>query len=168
MRKALTLIAGCLLLGAGSTPTAPFQMLGGTMTILVTPEQTNGASVTIQWDAPPGGGPPAHIHTREDETFVVVRGHFRFWHGKQVIDAEPGSVVYMPRNEAHQFRNVGNTNGTVVFTIMPAGLEQMFLTISSRNLTVPKDIPEIVQLGKQYGITNVAPLAPPISTSTSN
>ena len=78
MFRTLTLVAASLLLGAGSTPTAPFPMLGGTMTILVTPEQTNGASVTIQVDAPPGVGPPAHIHTREDETFVVTQGHFRF------------------------------------------------------------------------------------------
>jgi mannose-6-phosphate isomerase-like protein (cupin superfamily) len=140
-------------------------MLGGTMTILVTPEQTSGASVTIQVDAPPGVGPPAHIHTREDETFVVTQGHFRFWHGKQVVDAEPGTVVYMPRNQAHQFRNIGNTPGTVIATIVPAGLEQMFLTISQRNLTVPKDLPEIVRLGTQYGITYVAPLAPAAATT---
>lgn len=165
MHKAVTLVAGCLLLGAGGTPTTPFPLLGGMMTILVTPEQTNGASVTIQFDAPPGVGPPAHIHTREDETYVVVRGHFRFWRGKQVVDAEPGSVVFMPRNEPHQFRNVGNTTGTVIFTIMPAGLEQMFLTISNRHLAVPKDLPEIIRLGTDYGITNVTPLAPPISGS---
>ena len=165
MYRKLTLIAACLLLGAGSTPTEPFRMLGSTLTILVTPEQTSGASVTIQVDAPPGVGPPAHIHTREDETFVVTQGHFRFWHGKQVLDAEPGTVMYMPRNEAHQFRNIGNTPGTVIATIVPAGLEQMFLTISQRNLTVPKDLPEIVRLGNQYGITYVAPLATPAVTN---
>lgn len=161
MNKTLTLVAACLLLGGASTPTAPFPILGGTMTILVTPEQTNGASVTIQIDAPPGVGPPAHVHVREDEIFVVTRGHFRFWRGKQVIDAEPGMAVYMPRNEAHQFSNVGSETGTVIATIIPAGLEQMFLTISQRKLSPPQDLAEIVRLGTQYGITYVAPLAPP-------
>ena len=167
MVRGLTLFAACLLIGAGSTPTAPFPLLGGTMTILVTPEQTNGASVTIQTDFPPGAGPPAHIHTREDETYVVTQGHFRFWHGKQVVDAEPGSVVYMPRNEAHQFRNVGNTPATAIVTIAPAGLEKMFLTMSQRNLSVPKDVAEIVRLGTQYGITYVAPLDYKILPSSS-
>ena len=164
MHRIPTLVAACLLLGVGNAPTAPFQMMGFTLTILVTPQQTSGASVTMQLDTPPGVGVPAHIHTREDETFVVTQGHFRFWHGKQVIDAGPGTVVYMPRNEAHQFRNIGSTPGTVMLTIAPAGLEQMFPTISQRNLTVPKDLPEIVRLGTQYGITNVAPLAPPAAT----
>jgi mannose-6-phosphate isomerase-like protein (cupin superfamily) len=147
--------------GVGSdTMPASFQMLGTKMTIAVTAAQTNGTSVTIDDEIPPGGGPPAHIHTREDETFVITQGHFRFWYGTHVIDALPGTVVYLPRNEPHQFRNVGRTLGELVVTIVPAGLERMFLTISERGLTVPKDKAEIVRLGREYGITYVASLAP--------
>ncbi len=161
MLRILTLMGLSLTVGAGSAvKPVSFQVLGGTMTIVVASAQTNGASATIEVDVPPGGGPPAHIHTREDEIFVVTRGQFRFWHGTQVVDAQPGTVVYMPRNEPHQFRNVGTTTGSVVATIMPAGLEQMFLEMSRRGLSVPKDLPEIVRLGTQYGITYVRPLAP--------
>jgi quercetin dioxygenase-like cupin family protein len=162
MLRTMSLIGLCLALGASAAAQqpAPFPILGEMITIVVPATQTNGASATIKVDVPPGGGPPAHIHTREDEVFVVTQGHFRFWHGGMVADGEPGSVVYMPRNEAHQFRNVGTTAGSVVATIMPAGLEQMFLTISQRGLTAPKDLSELVALGKQYGITYVAPLAP--------
>ncbi|GAC1410422.1 MAG: hypothetical protein NVSMB64_19540 [Candidatus Velthaea sp.] len=109
---------------------------------------------------PPGGGPPPHIHTREDETYVVVRGDFRFWHGNHVVDARPGTVIYMPRNETHYFRNVGNTRGEAVLTIIPAGLERMFATMSDRNLTIPKDLEEIKRLGSDYGITYVKPSMP--------
>jgi mannose-6-phosphate isomerase-like protein (cupin superfamily) len=153
--------AVCIVLGAGndSTPVS-FQILGIKMTLEVTAPQSNGASVTIEERVPPGGGPPAHIHTREDETIVVTQGHFRFWHGTRVVDALPGTVVYFPRNEPHQFRNVGSTPGDLVVTIMPAGLERMFLAISKRGLTIPKDLAEIVRLGREYGITYVRPLAP--------
>jgi quercetin dioxygenase-like cupin family protein len=161
MLKTMALFGLCLALGAGTaTPPAPFQMLDAKMSIIVSGAQTNGASTTIVGEFQPGGGPPAHIHTREDETFVVTQGHFRFWHASQVIDGEPGTVIYMPRGEAHQFRNVGTTPGTVVVTFTPAGLEQMFLAISQRGLTVPKDQAAIVSLGTQYGITYVPPLAP--------
>jgi mannose-6-phosphate isomerase-like protein (cupin superfamily) len=152
----------CCALGAG-TASAPksFQMLGITMTIAVSAAQTHGASVTVDTVVPPGGGPPAHVHTREDETYVITRGHFRFWHGSHVMDALPGTVVYLPRNEAHQFLNVGSTPGEMVMTVVPAGIERMFLTISDRGLTAPKDRAEIVSLGREYGIIYVAPLAPP-------
>jgi mannose-6-phosphate isomerase-like protein (cupin superfamily) len=96
---------------------ASFQMLGDKMTLAVTAAQTNGASLTIDATIPPGGGPPAHIHTRGDETFVITQGHFRFWHGTGVIDALPGTVVYLPRNEPHQFRNVGSTPAELVVTL---------------------------------------------------
>lgn len=158
--KTIAVICLYLALGAGtSTMPVSFQMLGDRMTLAVTAAQTNGASVTIEDEVPPGAGPPAHIHTREDETFVVTRGHFRFWRGTDVIDALSGAVVYMPRNVPHQFLNVGNTAGDMVVTIMPAGLERMFLTISKRGLTIPKDQAEIVRLGSEYGITYVPPLA---------
>ena len=160
MLRTAAVVAVCLVLGACARPQRTFQLSGATMTILVTGAQTNGRSATLEANFPPGGGPPAHIHTREDETFVVIQGHFRFWHGMRVVDGRPGTVVYMPRNEAHQFLNVGSTPGSVIVTIVPAGLEQMFLTMSQRDLTVPKDLAEIVRLGAQYGITYVAPLAP--------
>lgn len=159
MRKALVAVGLFYLLGASSPATpAPFDLLGGKMTILVPASQTNGASVTIQTEVPPGGGVPAHVHTAEDEVFVVTQGQVRFWRGHDVIDAGPGTVVYMPRNVPHQLRNIGTTPAISVATIMPAGLEQMFLTISQRGLTVPKDQAALISLGKQYGITYVPPL----------
>jgi len=159
--QTVAIIGLCFALGAGAgTTPVSFQMLGITMTIAVTAAQTHGASVTVDTVVPPGGGAPAHIHSREDETYVVTRGHFRFWHGSHVMDALPGAVVYLPRNEAHQFLNVGSTPGEMVMTVVPAGIERMFLTISTRGLTAPKDLKEIVRLGSDYGITYVAPLAP--------
>jgi len=135
-------------------------MLGNTMTLAVTPAQSNGTSSTIVVSVPPGTGPPAHVHTREDETYVIRRGHFRFWLGNRVIDARPGAVVYLPRKVPHQFINVGATPGELVFTIVPAGLEQMFLEISRRGLMPPKDLDAVVKLGIGYGITYLPPLAP--------
>ena len=159
--QTIAVIGLCTALGEGSdTMPASVQIFGEKLTFVVTAAETNGASVTFLDEVPPGGGPPAHIHTREDETFVTTRGHFRFWHGTHVIDAMPGTVVYMPRNEPHQFLNVGSTPGELVITIVPSGLERMFLAIATRKLVVPKDQAEIVRLGAEYGITYVPPLAP--------
>ena len=160
--RLIVLALSCAIVGA-TAPAEPtvLTVLGSvTMRIAVTAAQTNGASATIVTDMPVGGGVPAHVHTREDETYVITRGHFRFWHGTHVIDAQPGTVVYLPRNEAHQFLNVGNTPGEMVMTVVPAGIERMFQTISDRGLTAPKDLAEIVRLGHEYGITYVAPLTP--------
>lgn len=159
MRKILVAVGFCYLLGAAGPETpVSFDLIGTKMTILVPATQTNGESVTIQDEVAPGGGVPAHVHTREDETYVITQGQFRFWRGHEVIDARPGSVVYLPRNVPHQFRNVGTTPGTLVFTITPAGLEKMFLTMSQRGLMWPKDQAALTSISSQYGITNLPPL----------
>ena len=159
MRKILVAVGFCCLLGAtGPETPVSFNLIGTKATILVPAAQTNGVSVTIQDEVPPGGGVPAHVHTREDETYVITQGRFRFWVGHEIIDAGPGTVVYMPRNVPHQFRNVGETAGTLVFIITPAGLEKMFLAMSQRGLMWPKDQAAITNLTTQYGITNLPPL----------
>jgi mannose-6-phosphate isomerase-like protein (cupin superfamily) len=158
--RTMAIVGLCVALGASHNKVpVSFQLLGNTMTFAVTAAQTHGASVTIDEEVPPGGGPPAHVHTREDETYVVTRGHFRFWRGTRAIDAWPGSIIYLPRNVPHQFLNVGNAPGELVLTIVPAGIERMFLAISQRGLSVPQDRAEIIRLGREYGITYVAPLA---------
>jgi len=139
-----------------------FDALGGKMAIVVSGSQTHGASSSVRMEIPPAGGPPAaHIHSREDETFVVVKGSFRFWHGRSVVDAGPGSVVFLPRNEPHQFRNVGTTTGDLICTIMPAGFERFFLEIGKRHLTLPKDQREFMKLSKQYRIRYAGSLEKP-------
>ncbi len=159
--RPIGLAAICLF--AMSTATATerqsFPAFGNRMTVEVSNTQTKGLSSTIRTVVPPGGGPPmAHIHTREDETYLVTRGHFRFWRGKQVIDANPGAVVFLPRNEAHQFRNVGTTEGEVIFTMTPGTLERFFVEVGKSNFVFPKDAPTVVRLSKQYGITYVGSL----------
>lgn len=169
MFRAVAVIAVCLILSVGGapqrafrssgvTPPHTFRLPGATMKVLVSGARTNGASATLEATISSGAGPPAHIHTREDETIVVTRGHFRFWRGAQAVDGGPGTVVYLPRNEAHQFINVGRTPGNVIITIVPAGLEQMFIAISQHRLTVSKDQAELLSLGSQYGITYVPAL----------
>ena len=100
----------------------------------------------------------AHVHTREDETYVVLRGQFRFWHGTQTVDAQPGTVLFLPRNEPHQFRNVGTTPGELLFTITPGKLENFFVEAGKRNFVMPKDMAAVVKLSKDYGITYIGPL----------
>jgi quercetin dioxygenase-like cupin family protein len=41
-------------------------------TFLVTGEESGGAYFAMEAIVPPGGGPPPHIHTLEDETFYVL------------------------------------------------------------------------------------------------
>jgi mannose-6-phosphate isomerase-like protein (cupin superfamily) len=152
--RPLAILGLVMTLGSNSANSHPsfINAWGARMTLELSSTDTNGASSTFRVEAPPGRGPRAHIHTREDETYVVTRGHFRFWIGTQVVDAMPGSVIFLPRNKPHQWLNVGKTTGEVIFTIVPGGLDRFFLEVNKRGLTVPKDRAEVDQLQAVYGI----------------
>lgn len=135
-----------------------FVALGNRMTIEVSAAETRGRSSTLRMSIQPGGGPLAHIHTREDETYVITRGHFRFWRGKSIVDAPTGTVVFLPRDEAHQFLNIGARTGELTLTMVPGNLEQFFTELARRHLAMPKDVAAIVRLSAAYGIRYVAPL----------
>ncbi len=59
------------------------------------------------WEAvvPPGGGPPPHLHTREEEGFYIIEGEVVVHVNDQRIVATPGSFINMPKGAIHWFRN---------------------------------------------------------------
>jgi len=56
---------------------------------------------------PPGGGPPPHVHHREDESFHVIEGTLTVQVGEKILNASAGDFVYLPRGIGHSFKNTG-------------------------------------------------------------
>ena len=75
---------------------------------------------------PPGGGPPPHVHSREEEGFYVLEGEITFRVGEEVIRATAGTFANMPIGSLHSFRNESNQTAKMLITTAPAGLEEMF------------------------------------------
>jgi quercetin dioxygenase-like cupin family protein len=125
----------------------------------VTTSSTGGSMSCTRVIAPPGGGPPAHIHTREDEVFIILRGHYRFWQKDMpTIEASPGSLVRLHKEMIHQYRNVSEREGEHLFFCLPGGLEKLFVDISGEGLQLPKDLRRVEELSTSYGITYKPPL----------
>lgn len=140
---------------------APFEVLGLTMKTEAGSVDTQGAMSVVRVDTPPGSGPPAHVHRRDDELFIVLDGRYRFWlDDKPPIDAGAGDVVFMPKNVAHQYLNVGDEPGSHYFVTVPGGLDELFADIHAGNLSIPRDREKLIELSEEYGIEYVPPLAP--------
>jgi quercetin dioxygenase-like cupin family protein len=99
---------------------------GDHYTFLVTGEESGGAYFAMEALVPPGGGPPPHIHTREDETFFLVEGRIEFTLGDETVAAGPGDFVNVPRGTVHSFRNEGDETARMVLTFTPSGIELWF------------------------------------------
>ena len=81
------------------------------------------------WEAliEPGGGPPPHIHTREEEGFLVLEGTLTFFTSQASFTAGPGEMVHLPRDGRHWFRNETSTPARALILVAPGGMEAMFL-----------------------------------------
>jgi quercetin dioxygenase-like cupin family protein len=118
---------------------------GDHYTFLVTGEETNGAYFAMEAIVPPGGGPPPHIHTREDETFYVLEGEIEFVLGDDVVTATAGDFVNVPRGTVHCFRNTGTQGARLILTFTPAGIEHFFLETLEAAPNVPDETPDNVE-----------------------
>ena len=109
---------------------------------LVTGEESGGAYFAMEALVPPGGGPPPHIHTHEDETFYVLEGQVMFRLADEMIEAGPGDFVHVPRGNVHCFHNGGGETARLILTFTPAGIEKFFEETLQRAYDPTLDPPE--------------------------
>jgi quercetin dioxygenase-like cupin family protein len=101
-------------------------IVGDTMTFKATGESTGGSLVLIENLTAPGGGPPPHIHTSEDEFFCVLDGTFEIRIGDEMHALGPGGFAYVPRGTVHNFRNTAETPSRILVGFTPGGIEGFF------------------------------------------
>ena len=109
---------------------------------LVTGAETGGAYFAMEAVVPPGGGPPPHTHTNEDETFYVVEGRCSIRLGDDWVTARTGDFVNVPRGTVHCFHNDGAAPMRMILTFTPAGIEHFFEETLQRALDPTQSPPE--------------------------
>jgi len=104
-----------------ATPQHAYWLGTDLMEVLITREQSRGQYDVIRTTVQPGGGPPPHRHSREDELFYVVAGEFEFIRNDEHFTAGAGACVFLPRGCVHTFKNVGQAAGTLIVVTTPSG-----------------------------------------------
>jgi mannose-6-phosphate isomerase-like protein (cupin superfamily) len=153
-----------LVRGAPAAVTPAVRVGSGIVTILLDGEATGGAYVFFDELTDPGGGPPLHVHEREDEAFFILEGRFEFRVGEQTFTAGPGDFMLAPRGVPHTFRNVGSSPARKLALAWPAGLDRFFLEVGQLVVagapTSPPDayaMARFVEAVAKYGIKILAP-----------
>lgn len=131
---------------------AKVNVLGIPMVIRVHGRETGGTISVVESHDVPNGGPPPHIHLREDETFQVLEGDYEFSVGGKTIIARKGATLFAPRGVPHTYRYLGQTPGRLMCIITPAGFEGFFEDVDAMSPQEQQDIPRIIELGKKYGL----------------
>ena len=149
-------------------------VVGDVYRFLATGDDTAGKYATWEAIVPPGGGPPPHVHSREEESFYVLEGEITFRIGSagyapgdpmQTIVAKAGMFASMPIGVPHSFKNEGTTTAKMILSVAPAGLENMFFEIAPEleqgaTTAAPPtkaEIEKLLAVAPKYGVEILVP-----------
>lgn len=104
-------------------------VVGDVYRFMATGDDTDGKYAVFEAVVRPGGGPPPHIHSREEESFYVLEGEITFQVGDDRLVAKAGTFANMPVGSLHSFRNDADKTARMIVSVAPAGLEKMFLEV---------------------------------------
>jgi quercetin dioxygenase-like cupin family protein len=135
-------------------------VVGDVYRFLATGDDTNGRYAVWEAVVPPGGGPPPHVHSREEEGFYVLEGEVTFTVNGERVVATAGTFANMPVGTPHSFKNESNKPAKMLISVAPAGLEQMFFEVgvpladgATTALPPTKDeIEKMLAVAPRYGI----------------
>jgi mannose-6-phosphate isomerase-like protein (cupin superfamily) len=96
---------------------------------LATGDDTDGKYATFEAIVPPGSAPRPHIHSREEESFLVLEGEMPFELGEERLVAGEVRFLNIPVGSLHCFKNESNKTAWLLISIAPAGLEQTFFEV---------------------------------------
>lgn len=101
--------------------------------------------------APNTVGAQLHYHRFMDETFLVSEGTLTVKHGETEVEAEAGSVIYIPRFTPHAFANRSSKQAVVTLIFNPAQKREGFFYGLQRILTAtPVNPDEYLALYSKY------------------
>jgi len=135
-------------------------VVGDVYRFLATGEDTNGKYAMWEAIVPPGGGPPPHVHSREEEGFYILEGEITLTVNGERIVATAGTFANMPVGTPHSFKNESDRPAKMLLSVAPAGLEQMFFEVgvplaegATTALPPTKDeIETLLTVAPKYGI----------------
>jgi quercetin dioxygenase-like cupin family protein len=126
--------------------------IGLGITMKTNGKSTHDAYSLFEYTVPPQtSGPPPHLHTREDESFVCLAGRLDVTLGGQDFVLEPGDYLFLPRHVVHTFRNSSADEARIISVVSPAGLEAYYQALGELP-PGPKDISMIQKIMTEFGI----------------
>ena len=126
--------------------------IGVGITMKTDGDSTRGAYSLFEYGVPAGvSGPPLHIHTREDESFICLAGALMVTLGDRQFELHHGDYLLLPRDVPHTFDNPFEEDARVISVVSPAGLEAYYEALATLP-PGPRDIGRIKEIMADFGL----------------
>ena len=135
-------------------------VVGDVYRFLAMGDETDGKYALWEAIVPPGGGPPPHVHSLEEEAFYILEGEITFTIDEMRLVATTGMFANLPVGTPHSFKNESGHPAKMLILVAPAGLEKMFFEIA---VPVPQgatsappptqdEIEKLLAVAPRYGV----------------
>ncbi|MCL6267301.1 cupin domain-containing protein [Flagellimonas myxillae] len=111
---------------------------------------TSGNYDLVFCETPPGAqGPPPHIHSNYEESFLIVEGQMEFMVDGTIITRSAGESIDVPAGTLHTFNNKTDKACSWINIHSPKGFAQFFETFGvpeNEEHAIKKSVqPEVIQ-----------------------
>ena len=135
---------------------------GRDLVFKLTGDDTGGAFDYFLVDVAAHGGPPLHVHHRQEETLHVLSGRFKVRVADEEHVLDPGGFAFMPSGLPHAFVNLANQPAEVVVVYTPGGGHRFYEELGPLTRTGSPDPTEIPACFERH---DMSLLGPPLSTA---
>jgi quercetin dioxygenase-like cupin family protein len=133
-------------------------LAGQPMAFLVTGKHTKYTSM-FDWMIPARFSTGRHVHDVQEETFYVVEGECEWQIGEEIIEAVPGTFVFIPPGVPHNIANATDKPARVIMTVSPPGHERYFEQLAEMvSRSGPPDSQAIAELRRRYDTEQISAL----------
>ena len=151
------------------SPTAPYTVLapgeglrlqsgpGRDLIFKVTGEDTGGAFDYFIVEVAPHGGPPLHVHHKQEETIHILKGRYKIQIGEELFTLEEGGFAYLPSNVPHAFLNLSDEDGEIIVVYTPGGGHKFYEELGPAIRTGTADRAAIAAIFERYDMTLLGP-----------
>ena len=133
---------------------------GRNLIFKLTGEDTGGAFDYFIVEVAPQGGPPLHVHHKQEETIHVLKGKYKIRIGDDIFYCEPGGFAYLPSRVPHAFLNLTDEPGEIIVVYTPGGGHKFYEELGPMSRSGHPDPKTISALFAKY---DMALLGPPLS-----
>jgi len=133
---------------------------GRDLVFKLTGDETGGAFDYFIVDVAPHGGPPLHVHHRQEEAIHVLSGRFKVRIGDETFGCDPGGFACLPSGVPHAFLNLTGEPAQIVVVYTPGGGHRFYEELGPLTRNGAPDRATVAACFERHDMTL---LGPPLS-----
>ena len=123
----------------------------------VTGEDTGGALDYFTVEVAPNGGPPLHVHHKQEETIHVLKGRFKVRIGDEFFQLDEGGFAYLPSQIPHAFLNLTDQPAEIIVVYTPGGCHKFYEELGPATRNGTPDRAVVASIFEKHDMTLLGP-----------